>query len=144
MRSSTLGAVVLDRLPEWDIDVIEADVEIQRQPGELHFTFNDRPRFRILGSLRPPGGKPFDVLIQLKARQASVMLSDGSVVAPGQEIDITALRGALAASPHATALTLSTRNARSNSLQFRFSGEFPLAALKPVVEVTVPPTFIQF
>nr|WP_210304173.1 STY4851/ECs_5259 family protein [Rhizobium sp. BK008] len=139
MRSSTLGAIVLDRLPGWDIDVTEAGVETQRQPDELHFTFNGRPRFRISASLRSPGGRPFDVLIQLKARQASIVLSDGSVVAPGQEIDITALRGAVAASPHATALTLSTRNARSSSLQFRFSGEFPLAALKPVVEELMAP-----
>lgn len=139
MLNATSGKILLDRLPGWEIDITDRGVETDRRPDELLFTFSGRPRFRIEASLRPPGGQSFGVSIQLRARQASILLSDGSVAAPGQEIDVTALRGALAASPHATALTLSTRNARSSCLQFRFSGEFPLAALKPVVEELMAP-----
>lgn len=139
MQSAINGRIALDRLPGWDIDIIDNGVETERGANETLFSFTGRPRFRIDASLRPPGGRPFEIVVPLKTRQASILLSDGSVVGPGQEMDITALRGAIAASPHATALTLSPRNARSNSLQFRFSGEFPLAALKPVVEELMAP-----
>lgn len=139
MKSAINGRIALDRLSGWDIDIIDNGVETERGANETLFSFTGRPRFRIDASLRPPGGRPFEIVVPLKTRQASIFLSDGSVVGPGQEMDITALRGAIAASPHAAALTLSPRNARSNSLQFRFSGEFPLAALKPVVEELMAP-----
>lgn len=143
MQDATFGRVALDRLPGWGIEIHDSSVEAEQKGDEQFFTFAGRPRFRLDASLRPPGGRPFDVVVPLKARQASILLSDGSVVAPGQEMDITALRGAIAASPHTTILTLSARNTRSSSLQFRFSGEFPLAALKPVVEELMAPVADQ-
>ncbi|WP_437412211.1 STY4851/ECs_5259 family protein [Sinorhizobium meliloti] len=143
MQSATAGRVALDLLSGWDIDISDNGVEAERRGDERFFTFAGRPRFRLHASLRPPVGRPFDVVVPLKARQASILLSDGSVVGPGQEMDITALRGAVAASPHTTALTLSARNTRSSSLQFRFSGEFPLAALKPIVEELMAPVADQ-
>ncbi|WP_261316988.1 STY4851/ECs_5259 family protein [Rhizobium leguminosarum] len=134
MTSATEGVVTYESLMGWSVDLPDDLRVIERTDEELKFSFNGKPSYRTLAKLRAPGGQTFNITITLRSRDASIILSDGRVVPSGQEIDITALRGAIAASPHQTTLTLMPRTSRSNSLQFKFSGEFPLSALKRVVE----------
>lgn len=134
MTSATEGVVTYESLPGWNVDLPEDVRVIERAEEELRFSFNGKPSYKMVVKLGAPSGQSFNVIITLRSRDASIILSDGRVAAAGQEIDITALRGAIAVSPHNTTLTLTPRTSRSNSLQFKFSGEFPLSALKRVVE----------
>lgn len=68
----------------------------------LSVRFTGRPVYRLPMSLRPPAGQPFDVIIPLVGRDAVVALANGSILAPGAQLDVGALRGAVAASPPAT------------------------------------------
>ncbi|KKZ86595.1 STY4851/ECs_5259 family protein [Rhizobium phaseoli] len=133
------GRIVYDRLPGWRVELLGEFGIVERLEGEIRFTIAGKPRYRVEALLRPPIGKPFKINISVKVREAAIILPDGSVVASGQTIDVTALRGSIAASPYATTLTLSSKADRSSSLHFRFTGEFPLAALKPAVEELMAP-----
>ncbi|WP_210199513.1 STY4851/ECs_5259 family protein [Rhizobium sp. R339] len=113
--------------------------EHERGDQQHRFSFNGRPSYKMVVGLRTPSGQSFNVTITLRSREAAIILGGGRVAAAGLEIDITALRGAIAVSPHNTTLTLMPRTSRSNSLQFKFSGEFPLSALKRVVEEFMAP-----
>ncbi|WFT85996.1 STY4851/ECs_5259 family protein [Rhizobium leguminosarum] len=133
------GRIVHDRLPGWRIELLSEMAVLRKLDGEINFTVAGKPKYRIEALLHPPVGRPFKISVPMKVREAAIILADGSVVGAGQTIDVTALRGAIAASPHATTLTLSSRTDRSNSMQFRFAGEFPLAALKPAVQEMMAP-----
>lgn len=139
MISAQEGRIVHEQLPGWRVDVTSEMTALKKTEGELQFTMSGKPRYRIEALLHPPMGRPFRISVPMKVREAAIILADGSVVSGGQTVDVTALRGAVAASPHATTLTLSSRTDRSNSMQFRFAGEFPLAALKPAVQEMMAP-----
>lgn len=139
MTGTGEGVLTYESLQGWNIDLPENIQTIERADGRLRFAFNGRPAYRIPVRLRTPSGHTFNVTVTLRSREASIILGDGRVVSAGEEIDVTALRGAIAASPHHTTLTLMPRTSRSNSLQFKFSGEFPLSALKRVVEEFMAP-----
>ncbi|MBY5732193.1 hypothetical protein HFO26_18185 [Rhizobium leguminosarum] len=134
MTSATEGVVTYEGLPGWTIDVSEDMNLIERADEELRFSFSGKPRYKVAVRLRAPGGQSLSATVTLRGREASIILSDGKVASAGQEIDITALRGAIAVSPHNTTLTVTPRTSRSNSLQFKFADEFPLSALKRVME----------
>ncbi|MGN7735319.1 STY4851/ECs_5259 family protein [Ensifer sp. 22564] len=139
MLSINEGRIVYDRLQGWRVDLPGDFGHIENLDGEVRFRLTGRPRYRVEALLRPPIGRPFKITVPMRSREAAIILADGSVVSPGQHIDVTALRGSIATSPYNTTLTLSARSSHSSSLHFRFSGEFPLAALKPVVEELMAP-----
>jgi hypothetical protein len=134
MTSATEGIVTYEALPGWTIDVSDDINLIERADEELRFSFSGKPRYKVAVRLQAPGGQSLSATVTLRGREASIILSDGKVASAGQEIDITALRGAIAVSPHNTTLTVTPRSSRSNSLQFKFADEFPLSALKRVME----------
>lgn len=134
MTSATEGVVTYEALPGWTIDVSDDMNLIERADEELRFSFSGKPRYKVAVRLRAPGGQSLSATVTLRGREASIILSDGKVASAGQEIDITALRGAIAVSPHNTTLTVTPRTSKSNSLQFKFADEFPLSALKRVME----------
>lgn len=139
MTSATEGIVSYESLPGWSVDLPEDARVIERADQQHRFSFSGRPSYKMVVGLRTPTGQSFNVTITLRSRDAAIILGGGRVAAAGQEIDVTALRGAIAVSPHNTTLTLMPRTSRSNSLQFKFSGEFPLSALKRVVEEFMAP-----
>ncbi|MGO7653644.1 STY4851/ECs_5259 family protein [Rhizobium ruizarguesonis] len=135
MISGVEAQVVQENLEGWSVSLESAEVRANLvREGEYRLTFSRRPRYRVEAVLRAPGGQPLKLSVPIKSRLASVISSDGEIVQPGQEIDVAALRGAIAESPSKATLTLTPRNERSNSLQFSFAGEIPLSVLKPVVE----------
>ncbi len=135
MTSATEAELVLENLDGWTLGLETVDVSARLvREGRYQLSFRGRPRYRVDAVLHPPQGKPFKVSIPIKSRLASVISSNGEVIQPGQEIDVTALRGAIAESSSKATLTLTPRNERSSSLQFSFAGEIPLSVLKPVVE----------
>lgn len=134
MTSATEGLITYDSLPGWNVDLPEDMNLIERIGQELRFSFAGKPHYKVAVRLRSSGGQSLCATVTLRGREASIILSDGRVAAAGQEIDITALRGAIAVSPHTTTLTVAPRISKSNSLQFKFADEFPLSALKRVME----------
>lgn len=135
MTSATEAQIVQENLDGWSVSLESGDVTAcTMRDGEYRLSFAGRPRYRVEAVLRAPGGQPLEVSVPIKSRLASVISSDGQIVQPGQEIDVTALRGAIAESSSKATLTLTPRNERSSSLQFSFAGEIPLSVLKPVVE----------
>lgn len=135
MVSSVEAQVVQEKLEGWNVSLESTEVKATSlREGEYRLAFARRPRYRVDAVLRAPGGQPFKVSVPIKSRLASVISSDGEIIQPGQEIDVTALRGAIAESSSKATLTLTPRNERSNTLQFSFTGELPLSVLKPVVE----------
>lgn len=134
MTSATEGVITFESLPNWNIELADDMNLIERSAEGLKFSFVGKPRYKVAVILRTSGGQSLSVTVTLRSREASIILSDGKVAAAGQEIDITALRGAIAVSPHTTTLTVAPRISKSNSLQFKFADEFPLSALKRVME----------
>ncbi|KQU05107.1 hypothetical protein ASG68_25775 [Rhizobium sp. Leaf453] len=135
MTSATEAQIIQDNFDGWTIGLGSGDIAARNvRDGEHRLSFAGRPRYRVEAILRAPQGQPFKVSVPIKSRLASVISSDGEIVQPGQEIDVTVLRGAIAESSSKATLTLTPRNERSSSLQFSFSGEIPLSVLKPVVE----------
>ncbi|GAA5543607.1 STY4851/ECs_5259 family protein [Brucella sp. NBRC 113783] len=134
MTSATEGVITFESLPNWNVE-LSGDMNLTEQSAEgLKFSFVGKPRYKVAVILRTSGGQSLSATVTLRGREASIILSDGKVAAAGQEIDITALRGAIAVSPHTTTLTVAPRVSKSNSLQFKFADEFPLSALKRVME----------
>ncbi|WP_210335627.1 STY4851/ECs_5259 family protein [Ensifer sp. ENS11] len=135
MTSATEAQIIQENFDGWSIGLGSGDIAARNvRDGEYRLSFAGRPRYRVEAVLRAPEGQPFKVSVPIKSRLASVISSDGEIVQPGQEIDVTVLRGAIAESSSKATLTLTPRNERSSSLQFSFTGEIPLSVLKPVVE----------
>lgn len=134
MTSATEGTISYEALIGWNVDLLGDMTLIESNHNELRFSFDGRPRYKVAVKMRAPGGQSFNTTVTLRGREASIILSDGKVASAGQDIDITALRGAIAVSPHTTTLTVAPRISKSNSLQFKFADEFPLSALKQVME----------
>ena len=135
----TEGVVTYESLQGWRVSLSEGTEETVRRENRVGFSFLGKPRYRQDVILRSPHGQSFTAIVAMKGRNASIILSDGRLVGPGQEMDVTALRGAIAVSPHPTALTLVPKASKTSSLQFKVSGEFPLSALKKVVEEFMAP-----
>lgn len=134
MTSATEGVITCDSLLGWNVDLSDDMNLIENSENGLRFSFDGRPRYKVAVTLRTSGGQSLCATVTLRGREASIVLGDGKVASAGHEIDITALRGAIAVSPHTTTLTVAPRISKSNSLQFKFADEFPLSALKRVME----------
>ncbi len=88
-------------------------------------------------TLRPPVGQPFDVIVPLVGRDAVVALANGSILAPGAQVDVGALRGAVAVSPRRTVIHLTAKGSRSGGLKTIVDGELPLGILRSAIDETL-------
>lgn len=135
MTTNVAGRITSELLSGWHLDLEQGNFVSSSKNGDsVDLAFTGRPSYRIDVNLRPPGGRPVRITVPMKCREAAVIRHDGSVVSAGHPIDVTALRGAVTISPNPTSITISPKTAQSKVLVVRFTGEYPLAALKPAVE----------
>ena len=137
MTNGTRGEIRLDGLSGWTASVRASGCAVEStQPDLLSFHFVGRPLYRLPLTLRPPVGPAFDVVVSLMGRDAVIALADGAVVAPCQQIDVGALRGAVALSPTRSVLRLSAKGEKSASVQTVVDGELPIGVLRSAISET--------
>jgi hypothetical protein len=61
-------------------------------------------------------------------------MADGAILKPGRQVDIGALRGAVAVSPHKTILHLGAKGSKSGGIRTVVDGELPLGILHSTIE----------
>ena len=105
--------------------------------SSLSIRFAGRPVYRLPMTLRPPQGQSFDVIVPLVGRDAVIALADGAILAPGRQVDIGALRGAVAVSPRRTVLHLGAKGSKSGSIKIIVDGELPLGILRGAIDETL-------
>lgn len=141
MKNALSAEVCLQGLPGWTATVRQTAcaVEVTDVAGVagLLVRFAGRPVYRLPMTLRPPEGQSFDVIVPLVGRHAVIALADGTILAPGRQVDIGALRGAVAVSPHRTILYLGAKGSRSGSIKTIVDGELPLGILRSAIEETL-------
>lgn len=138
MKNALSGIICLQGLPGWTATVRESTCVIDATDGaNLLIQFTGRPIYRLPMTLRPPAGQPFDVIVLLVGRDAVIALADGTILRPGQQIDIGMLRGAVAVSPRKSVLQLGARGSRSCSIKTIVDGELPLGILRGAIEETL-------
>ncbi|MBR1240306.1 hypothetical protein JQ620_09230 [Bradyrhizobium sp. AUGA SZCCT0274] len=138
MRDALSGEIRLEGLPGWTASVREGSCSVDRTDNSvLSIRFNGRPIYRLPMTLHPPAGHPFDVIVPLIGRDAVIALANGSILAPGAQLDIGALRGAVAVSPHRTFVHLAMKGARSGGLKVLVDGELPLGILRSAIDETL-------
>jgi hypothetical protein len=137
MKNALDGEIRLQGLPGWTaavrttactVDAIDASCLLVR--------FTGRPVYRLPMTLRPPGGQSFDVIVPLVGRDAVVALADGAILPPGRQIDIGALRGAVAVSPRRAVLHLGAKGSKSG-IKSIVDGELPLGILRGAIDETL-------
>ncbi|WP_162252285.1 STY4851/ECs_5259 family protein [Mesorhizobium sp. Root102] len=131
MTSAQACEISVRGLDDWTIqfpqDLFEQSVTSANQ---MKMRFRSRPAYRIRAVLIPPEGHGFSVWLKIAGRDAAIVLSDGTVLAAGQSIDIGMLRGAVAVSPSRTALDVTLKGSRSSGLTVQVDEEYPLGALR--------------
>jgi hypothetical protein len=138
MKNALSGEIRLQGLPGWTATVHETACAVDAtHASNLLIRFVGRPVYRLPITLRPPEGQPFDVIVPLVGRDAVVALADGSILAPGRQVDIGALRGAVAVSPRRTILYLGAKGSKSGSLKTIVDGELPLGILRSAIDETL-------
>ena len=88
-------------------------------------------------TLHPPAGQPLDVIVPLVGRDAVVALVDGSILAPGKQVDAGAVRGTVAVSPRRTMVHLAAKGSKSGGLKAVVDGELPLGILRSAIYETL-------
>jgi hypothetical protein len=138
MKDALSGEVRLQGLPGWTATVRgtacavdTADVSV------LSIRFTGRPVYRLQMMLRPPAGQPFDVIVPLVVRDAVFALADGTILVPGRQVDVRALRGAVALAPRKTVIHLTATRSKSGGLRALIEGEFPLGTLRSAIDETL-------
>ncbi len=135
MKDAISGEIRLQGLPGWTAAVREdACVADATDISVLSIRFTGRPVYRLPMTLRPPAGQPFDVIVPLVGRDAVVALIDGSILAPGRQVDVGALRGALAVAPCRTVIHLTAKGSRSGGIKTVVDGELPLGVLRNAID----------
>lgn len=136
MKGALDAEILLRGLPGWTASVREnACVADATDASSISIRFTGRPVYRLPITLRPPEGYSFDVIVPLVGRDAVIVLGDGAILAPGRQIDIGALRGAVAVSPRQTILTLGAKGAKS-TIKTVVDGELPLGILRAAIDET--------
>jgi hypothetical protein len=131
MKNALSGEVRLQGLPGWTAVVRETACAVDiADVSVLSIRFSGRPVYRLPMTLRPPGGQSFDVIVPLVGRDAVFALADGTILVPGQQVDVGALRGAVAMSPSKTVIHLTPKGSNSGGLRAFIDGEFPLGTLR--------------
>ncbi|MCK1472841.1 STY4851/ECs_5259 family protein [Bradyrhizobium sp. CW10] len=138
MKDALSGQIRLEGLPGWSASVRESSCSVDvADTAVLSIRFTGRPVYHLPISLRPPAGPPFDVIVPLVGRDAVVALANGSILAPGAQVDVGALRGAVAASPRRTCVHLGVKGSRSGGLNVIVDGELPLGILRSAIDETL-------
>jgi hypothetical protein len=138
MRDALSGEIRLQGLPGWTATVRETACAVDATDvSGLLIRFAGRPVYRLPMTLRPPKGQSFDVIIPLVGRDAAIALADGTILAPGRQVDIGALRGAVGVSPRRTVLHLGPKGSKSGSVKTIVDGELPLGILRGAIDETL-------
>ncbi len=138
MKNALSGDIRLRGLPGWTAAVRETACAVDAtNVADLVIRFSGRPVYRLPMTLRPPAGQPFDVIVPLVGRDAVIALADGAILAPGQQVDIGTLRGAVAVSPRKTILHVGARGSKSGSIKTIVDGELPLGVLRGAIDETL-------
>ena len=77
------------------------------------------------------------MIVPLVGRDAVIALADGTILAPGRQVDIGALRGAVAVSPRRTVLHLGAKGSKSGGIKTIVDGELPLGILRGAIDETL-------
>ena len=138
MKNALSGEIRLQGLPGWTATVREIACTVDATDvSGLSIRFTGRPVYRLPMTLRPPAGQSFDVIVPLVGRDAVVALADGTILAPGRQVDVGALRGAVAVSPRKTVLHLGAKGSRSGGIKTIVDGELPLGILRSAIDETL-------
>ncbi|WP_287206820.1 STY4851/ECs_5259 family protein [Mesorhizobium sp.] len=138
MKNALSGEIRLEGLPGWTATVREAACAVEAADASiLSIRFSGRPVYRLPMMLRPPAGQPFDVIVSLVGRDAVVALADGAILAPGRQIDVGALRGAVAVAPRRTVIHLAAKGSKSGGVKTVVDGELPLGVLRSAIDETL-------
>jgi hypothetical protein len=137
MKSALDGDIRFFGLPGWTAAVHETACMVDTtDDGSLSIRFVRRPVYRLLMTLRPPGGQAFDVVVPLIGRDAVVALADGTILAPGKQADVGALRGAVAVSPRRVVFHLGAKGSKSG-IKTVVDGELPLGLVRGAIDETL-------
>jgi hypothetical protein len=138
MKNALTGEIRLQGLPGWTATVRETACAVDAtDASSLSIRFVGRPVYRLRMTLRPPEGQSFDVIVPLVGRDAVIVLAEGTILPPGRQVDISALRGAVAVSPGRTFLQLCAKNSKSGSIKTIVDGELPLGILRSAINETL-------
>lgn len=138
MTNALTGSIRLEGMPGWTATVRDTACAVDATDAEgLTVRFSGRPLYRLPMTLRPPAGQSFDVIIPLVGRDAVIALADGAILTPSRQIDISALRGAVAVSPRKTILHLGAKGAKSGGIKTIVDGELPLGILRGAIDETL-------
>jgi len=138
MKDAQRGEIRLEGLPGWTAAVREAACVVDVADGSvLSIHFTGRPVYLLPMTLRPPEGQPLDIIAPLVGRDAIIVLADGSILAPGQQVDVGALRGAIAVAPRRTVIDLAAKGSKSGAIRIVVDGELPLGILRSAIDETL-------
>ena len=100
MKDALNGQIRLEGLPGWTASVGDASCAVDPTDASvLSIAIHRTSGLSAADESRPPAGQPFDVVVPLVGRDAVIALANGTILAPGAQVDIGALRGAVAVSP---------------------------------------------
>lgn len=138
MKSALIGDISLRELSGWTATVRETACTVDAtEVANLVIRFTERPVYRLAMTLRPPAGQSFDVIVPLAGRDAVIALADGAILAPGRQVDIGVLRGAVAVSPRKGVLLLGAKGVKTGSIKTIVDGELPLGILRSAMYETL-------
>jgi hypothetical protein len=138
MKDALAAEIRLQGMPGWTASVRETACTVgSTEASNLCIRFTERPVYRLPMTLRPPEGQSFDVIVPLIGRDAVIALADGMILAPGRQIDVGALRGAVAVSPGKTILHVCAKGSRSGGINASIDGELPLGILRGAIDETL-------
>lgn len=136
MKNALNAEVRLEGLSGWTASVRETMCAVeQANDSSLLIRFSGRPVYRLRITLRPPEGQSFDVVVPLVGRDAVIVLANDAILAPGRQIDVGALRGAVAVSPHRMVLSLGAKGSKAG-IRTVVDGELPLGILRGAIDET--------
>lgn len=137
MKNSLNGDIRLHGFPGWTAAVRETACTVDTtDDASLSIRFTRRPVYRLPMTLRPPGGLSFDVVVPLVGRDAVIALADGAILAPGKQVDVGTLRGAVAVSPRRVVFHLGAKGSKSG-IKTVVDGELPLGILRGAIDETL-------
>jgi len=138
MKDALAGEIRLQGLPGWTATVRDANCLVNAADiSVLSIRFTGRPVYRLPMTLHPPVGQPFDVIVPLVGREAVVALADGSLLAPGRQVDVGALRGAVVVAPSRAVIHLNAKGSKSGGIRTVVDGELPLGILRSAINETL-------
>lgn len=137
MKNALNGDIRLHGFPGWTAVIRETACTVDTtDDASLSIRFTSRPVYRLPMTLRPPCGQSFDVVVPLVGRDAVIALADGAILAPGKQVDVGTLRGAVAVSPRKVVFHLGAKGSKSG-IKTVVDGELPLGILRGAIDETL-------